>query len=67
MQADVRAVGSMPAGASPFGALDMAGNVREWTGDHDGALGTTVGGSWQEPDYSFDIPETYAFSMRGLA
>jgi formylglycine-generating enzyme required for sulfatase activity len=25
-------VGSYPAGASPYGALDMAGNVGEWTG-----------------------------------
>ena len=26
-------VGSKPAGASPYGALDMAGNVGEWVAD----------------------------------
>ena len=26
-------VGSKPAGASPYGALDLAGNVREWVSD----------------------------------
>lgn len=30
---DVTRVASYPAGASPYGALDMAGNVLEWTSD----------------------------------
>ncbi len=30
---DTTAVGSAPAGAAPYGALDMAGNVAEWTAD----------------------------------
>ncbi len=34
-----RAVGSLPAGKSPYGALDMAGNMFEWVAD------------WHHPDY----------------
>ena len=30
---DTAPVGSYPAGASPYGTLDMAGNVLEWTAD----------------------------------
>ena len=30
---DTNRVGSYPAGASPYGALDMAGNVSEWVAD----------------------------------
>ncbi len=30
---DTTPVGSYPAGASPYGALDMAGNVAEWVSD----------------------------------
>ncbi len=30
---DTSQVGSYPLGASPYGALDMAGNVWEWVND----------------------------------
>lgn len=40
-------VGSFPAGASPYGALDMAGNVWEWTASEGGRGDYVIlGGAW---------------------
>ncbi len=50
-------VGSHPAGASKYGVYDLAGNVREWVEliDSDSSMALTLGGSWQDPIYIFDI------------
>jgi formylglycine-generating enzyme required for sulfatase activity len=41
---DTQSVGSLSAGASPYGAMDMAGNVYEWTVD------------WYSSDYYEQTP-----------
>lgn len=43
---DTTPVGAYAAGASPFGCLDMAGNVWEWTS-------SLWGKEWQKPDYGY--------------
>ena len=41
-------VGSFPAGASPYEALDMAGNVFEWTATQEGGSAVVRGGGWSK-------------------
>jgi hypothetical protein len=40
-------------GLSQYGALDMAGNVKEWSASPVGSERAILGGSWNEPSYSF--------------
>jgi formylglycine-generating enzyme required for sulfatase activity len=45
---DTTPVGNYPGGASPFGVLDMVGNVREWTATPDGDQMVVKGSSWAD-------------------
>jgi tRNA A-37 threonylcarbamoyl transferase component Bud32 len=42
-------------GLSQYGALDMAGNVKEWSASLVGNTRAILGGSWNEPSYMFAV------------
>lgn len=49
-------VGSFSA-TTVVGAMDMAGNAREWVANASGDLRYTLGGGWNDPTYAFPIPQ----------
>jgi formylglycine-generating enzyme required for sulfatase activity len=59
---------SLPLGLSQFGVFEMAGNVREWLRAEDAgsAMALSIGGSWQDPEYTFSIEWREALPL-GLA
>ena len=44
-------------GLSPFGAYDLAGNVKEWCWNPIGEKRYILGGGWNEPSYVFGDPD----------
>lgn len=57
-------------GMSPFGSLNMAGNVAEWCLNEIDEGFATAGGSWAEPPYSFgsisEYPGLYSSDRLGF-
>jgi len=53
--------GPLPVGTSgavgPYGAVDMAGNVKEWCFNATGDDRITLGGAWDEPVYLYQSPD----------
>lgn len=52
------AVGTL-GGLGPYGTLDMAGNVAEWTANPAGQLRHITGGSWLSNNYRFRDPNAH--------
>ena len=68
---DTSKVSSYPAGASPYGALDMAGNVWQWVTDWDGEnLRVLRGGSWNNVETDVRTSRRYSkdltFSLNSI-
>jgi iron(II)-dependent oxidoreductase len=54
----VAEVGTREKGKSPYGAMDMAGNVWEWTTDYDGRYVILRGGSFYEEAWASTVLST---------
>jgi len=56
-------VGAFALGVSRFGAMDLAGNVREWLADPVPGASRYIaaGGSWQDPFYMADLLHAEGF------
>jgi len=44
-------------GISPYGTYDLAGNAKEWCLNATGNKRFILGGAWNEPSYTFNIPD----------
>jgi hypothetical protein len=57
-------------GMSPYGCLNMAGNVREWLGTGSSGGRLAAGGSWRDPFYLFSkysvFPESFSSDDLGF-
>jgi dienelactone hydrolase len=54
-------------GLTPFGAYDMAGNVKEWCANGTGGRRYLMGGGWNEPSYMFGEADAQSPWERGAA